>query len=469
MAHRSQKNRIARLKSRRRLVSLVATIPVTACALAGWGQTARAAQPDDSGVAAPKLVVAERMVDLGTLQAGDTRPMVWRLENHGDADLVITRVKPGCGCTIVEPEGQDRTIRPGETFELRATFHSTGRRGLQEKKVTVFSNDPDEPQFELAFRAMVDRLYEVVPSSIVSLHSVHRGATASKTIDVVEDAEHGPVEVLGIDTSDNRSLSFSIKPFAERNVKGQRIHITVQPDAAVGQLAVDATLRIAAGETERTHELGIRAEVVGDITWQPNVVDATRQPARPGRKLAPVDIRATEDVTFRITGASAGPDFDVEVVPPLDSKAAQRHLVTLVVRDNARSGPVAATLRVETDAPAQPVIEIPTYAFVLPALDIDPPIVILRSDDTPAERSRRIRLQTYPGNTLEVTSYTSDLDIITVQPAHHDLTPQRHIRYFDVRLRTDAGSGEYAGGLTFETTVPGYERVRIPVTVRKPE
>jgi len=443
-------------------------MPAMAWALAASGQRAGAAQ-DETDATAPRLVVAERTVDLGTIQAGDTAPMVWRLENHGNADLVVTRIKPGCGCTIVEQLEQDLVIPPGEHLDLRAVFHSTGRRGLQDKKVTVFSNDPEEPQFELEYRATVERLYEVVPSSVVNLRSVQRGTTASKTIDVVEDDEHDPVKVLGIDTTDNTSLSFSIEPFAERNVKGQRIHVTVQPDAAVGQLSVDATLRIAVGETERTHELAIRAEVVGDITWQPTVVDATRQPARPGRKLAPVDIRAPDGTTFRITAATAGPDFDVEVVPPVDSKAARRHLVTLEVRDDAHSGPIAATLRVETDMPDQPVIEIPTYAFVLPALDIEPPVVILRSDATPAGRSRRIRLKTYPGKTLEVTGYQSDLDMVTVRPAQTDFTPQRHVRYFDVQLGTNTGSEEHTGGLTFETTVPGYEHVRIPVTVQRPE
>ncbi len=468
MAHRSYPDRTPKLESRRRLVMLLATTHAAAYALAAWGQEAVAAQALDTS-ASPRLVVAERTVELGTMQAGDTAPMVWRLENQGDADLVVSRVKPGCGCTIVELNGQDRVIHPGEHFDLRAMFHSTGRRGLQNRKVTVFSNDPDEPRLELSFRAVVERLYEVVPSQIVNLRSVQRGAKASKTIDVIEDAGHGPVEVLGIDTADGAPVSFSIKPFAERNLKGQRIHVTVQPDAAVGRLAIDATIRIAVGGTEHTHGITIRAEVVGDITWQPRVVDATRQPARPGRKLAPVDIRAAGGATFRITGVSAGPDFDVEVIPPVGSKTAKRHLVTLVVREDTNSGPIAAWLRIETDAPDQPVIKIPAYAFVLPALDIDPPVVILQADGTPAGMSRRLKLQTYPGRKLEITSYASDLDRVTVQPATSDRTPQRHIRYFDVQLQTDAGSAAQTGELTFETTVPGYERVRIPVTVRKPE
>jgi len=447
---------------------LIATVAVGVAVLAAHGQNGEPATDAPEGAGQPKLVVPEPSLDLGTIQAGDTEMIVWRLENRGDANLVITRVKPDCGCTIVELKNQDRTIRPGDHFDLRAAFHSKGRKGVQNKTITVFSNDPTQPQFPLTFRATVDRLYEVVPSEVVNLRAVQRGTTATKTIDVVEDPAHGAVTVLGVELVKPAPLSFDVAPFSERGIKGQRIRVSVEPTAAVGTLSADAVLQIDVEGTKRRHEVNIRAEILGDVTWQPKIVDATRQAARPGHKLAPVDVRTLGKSALRITGVSAGPNFDVEVAPPM-GEPAPHHRVTVAFRDDAEPGPIAALLRIETDVPDQPVIEVPVYAFLLSALSVDPPVVILDADGTDAGTSRRIKLQTYPGRTLDITSYSTDLDMVTIEPAVTDWTPQHHIRYFEVKLGADVDRGDHSGTLIFETSVEGFERIRIPVTVRGPK
>ena len=127
------------------------------------------------------------------------------------------------------------------------------------------------------------------------------------------------------------------------------------------------------------------------------------------------------------------------------------------------------TLRLETDAPDQPVIEVPVYGLILDALAADPPVVILEPDDTPAGTVRRLRLITYPGQTLVVASHTSDLEMVQVRPTTSASTRQRHIRYFDVRLVSPTPAGTHNGTLTFETNVPGLERFEIPVRVRQPD
>ena len=53
-------------------------------------------------------------------------------------DLIITNVKPSCGCTT--PEYTKEAIAPGASGEIKFEFNSAGRVGVQNKSITVKSN-----------------------------------------------------------------------------------------------------------------------------------------------------------------------------------------------------------------------------------------------------------------------------------------------------------------------------------------
>jgi len=414
---------------------------------------------------APHLSVDRPKLDLGTVQAGDVVPMVWQLSNTGEADLVISRIKPGCGCTIVSYAEENRIIPPGGTVELDAEFHSKGRRGEQDKEVVIFSNDPEHPKFGLSFHAFVDRLFEVVPNERVDLRNVQRGSTARRTIDVVEDLTRGAVTVVGIDVPDGTPLEFDVKPFHESGVSGQRISVTVLDAAATGKLKVHATLRIQVGKTIREHEVTIRAEVRGEITWLLKVVDATRRMLRPGNVLAPVTVLASSGVGFHVLGVTTSGRLDAAEERRGSAGPVKRHVIRLTVRDDVPPGPFGETLRIETDALDQPVIEIPVYGFVMPALEIEPPVVILRADGTPAGSVRQVRLKTYPGTTLNITSYKSALEAVSVRPSDARKS-QRHIKFVEVRLTEPPPTGTQDSTITIGTNIPGFDHVEIPVKLR---
>ena len=46
-------------------------------------------------------------------------------------------------------------IQPGETVDLEVTFNSAGRRGTQQKSITIYSNDPVTPVQRLILKASV--------------------------------------------------------------------------------------------------------------------------------------------------------------------------------------------------------------------------------------------------------------------------------------------------------------------------
>ena len=110
----------------------------------------------------PQLVVEQRSLDIGMVVEGEKRTITWRLENRGSANLVIDRTRATCGCTIVQLKDEEKIIPPGGSLDLKAEFDSTSRVGDQNKRITVHTNDPVEPDVTLEFHAKVEAIYEIL-------------------------------------------------------------------------------------------------------------------------------------------------------------------------------------------------------------------------------------------------------------------------------------------------------------------
>ncbi len=80
----------------------------------------------------------EESYDFKSVKEGAEVTHQFRLRNTGKNDLVITNVKPSCGCTASYCTKE--VIKPGETCEVVVVFNSAGKEGYQNKTVTVTGN-----------------------------------------------------------------------------------------------------------------------------------------------------------------------------------------------------------------------------------------------------------------------------------------------------------------------------------------
>lgn len=102
---------------------------------------------------APKLVVDKRLHDFGNLRSGEVVKTSFKLVNTGNSPLNIRQTKANCGCTVSKPGKKD--LAPGESTTLEVTFNPEGRVGNQQKNVTIFSNDPQNPNQIITIKASV--------------------------------------------------------------------------------------------------------------------------------------------------------------------------------------------------------------------------------------------------------------------------------------------------------------------------
>jgi hypothetical protein len=94
---------------------------------------------DEEKANAPVAVIENNVFDFGSVREGNNVVHSFKLTNNGKSDLLIRNVKASCGCTAVKNEN---LVKPGQTTEIKVDFNSKGKKGRQNKSVTVITNDP---------------------------------------------------------------------------------------------------------------------------------------------------------------------------------------------------------------------------------------------------------------------------------------------------------------------------------------
>lgn len=112
--------------------------------------------------AAPAIQFDKELLDFGNVQSGTPINATFRFKNVGDADLDITGVRPGCGCT--KAEARKTVLTPGESSTIEAVFNSIGYSGPILKGISVTTNDPTHSLLSLQIKANIAMAAVVKPS-----------------------------------------------------------------------------------------------------------------------------------------------------------------------------------------------------------------------------------------------------------------------------------------------------------------
>ncbi len=86
-----------------------------------------------------EITFVSKDFDFGTIKQGEKADALFEFTNTGESDLIITKAKSSCGCTVPEWP-KDKLIKPGEKGEIKAVFDSKSRRNKQNKSITLTTN-----------------------------------------------------------------------------------------------------------------------------------------------------------------------------------------------------------------------------------------------------------------------------------------------------------------------------------------
>ncbi|MEX0981996.1 MAG: DUF1573 domain-containing protein [Bacteroidales bacterium] len=125
---------------------------VAGCADEGKKEPSSSASLIDDEQGVPVIDFDTDVQDLGTIRDGEQVAAWFTYTNTGYSPLIIQDIKAGCGCTV--PKWNDKPLGAGESETIRIIFNSTGKKGTQNIRISVFSNARN-PKKDLHLKARV--------------------------------------------------------------------------------------------------------------------------------------------------------------------------------------------------------------------------------------------------------------------------------------------------------------------------
>lgn len=310
-------------------------------------------------VAAPKAVLSATEYVGEPVIEGHTYFFSFLVTNTGDSPLQL-EVKPDCSCFTVDAPP---TVAPGATAHVRVISTTQGFQGPQDKRLVVYTNDPEAPIQKFAFRAFIKPLIRLL---------------AQDNDEIIQVRENQTVVRYLAYASDGRDFQI-----LKTSLSGMNGTVKVTPWS--GNLA-DADLQ----EAEKPRK-GYVIEAEVDTTWLQGrkgmslIVQTDQKPVdkaienvtlQKGLAVTPDNLyfgrfkRAPRSLTAEVR--SAGSDFKIVKVstsdPGIEAKVVQvdpkRVRVTVLFNGTADFGPYDATVTLETTDPTQKLITIPVQAYV---------------------------------------------------------------------------------------------------------
>lgn len=139
--------------------------------------------------AQPKLRIVEGdSYKWGKVKAKDS-PLKAKIHlmNDGDSLLIISNVKPSCGCTTAPLDKNQ--LKPGETATIDITLNISSNSGRVSKTVVITSNDLKQSTKVLSLEADVMVPIELLPYKFMNFNNVKTGEDTETRIKIKNSSE----------------------------------------------------------------------------------------------------------------------------------------------------------------------------------------------------------------------------------------------------------------------------------------
>ncbi len=311
---------------------------------------------------APKLVPVEAIKDVGKVAKGEKIKVDFELRNEGSVELVLSDVRPTCGCTVAS---FDARIAPGAVGKIHAEMDTVDFSGAIAKTITVLSNDPVQPRITLTIKARVE---PQITSNPGYARFVYVQNQAPVTVKQWLWSENFPdFKVLAV-KSPYKFIQAQFRPATAEERRPDApatnqwiVETTVQPDAEVGALRDFLVV-----ETNHPKQKELRLAITGFVrpllSVTPQVADfGVLDLAAASQDLSLVLVNFGE-AAIEIRGVTASvPGVEAKIKPIEEGR---RWEVKLTLTGKMPKGKIDAEVRIDTTSPQQPVLQVPLRGTV---------------------------------------------------------------------------------------------------------
>ncbi len=229
---------------------------------------------------APKIISSKTKFDFGNVDEGPDIVHKFHVANRGKGTLKIKSVSTSCGCTAAIPgskypvpkadkdQGVMAVIPPGGWDVIQATYHTNGRPGHATKFITVTSNDPVNPSFQLQLDMTVQRDIDLQPDRLY-LYSLKHGQPHSSTIKILGKAGED-LEILSATATGNVVTVTSVAPYKDEanNRNGATIQVDVPVTQAIGSFTDNISIKTN-NKKKPEVTVPVLGEIVGPVQFNP--------------------------------------------------------------------------------------------------------------------------------------------------------------------------------------------------------
>lgn len=207
-------------------------------------------------LAEPVFSVQPKGFDFLSVEEGAVVEKVFTISNKGSEPLQVQKVAASCGCTVSTLASN--YIAPGESTTLEVKLDTRGFYGGVQKKVFIFTNDPNQAAVALPITGRIKADIEVAPTVLDFGDVVAASGSTARRVKVQAVKGGGATKV-----SSGKFLDAKI-------VERGEILVIVKPDAPIGDLH-DRLVISAVGVKSRTI-IPVVAKIRGGVWAEPAAV-----------------------------------------------------------------------------------------------------------------------------------------------------------------------------------------------------
>ena len=102
----------------------------------------------------PQLYINQKQLDLREISSKAVIRKTVTLTNQGRRKLEIRKIQGNCECLLIE--SPKTSLIPGESMELTLVFDPIGRKGIDQRNIYIFTNDPVNPVQLIVIKSRIE-------------------------------------------------------------------------------------------------------------------------------------------------------------------------------------------------------------------------------------------------------------------------------------------------------------------------
>ena len=327
---------------------------------------------DASAVASgPVLEIDDPVFDWKTAYAGERFEHTFILRNTGDAPLTIKEIKTQCGCTAVQEDFKNKTLKPGEKTSFAVNVDTTKFDDFTQKSADVICEGEVQGDMKLWVKGFVKKLLLVHPAPArLELVRDANAIKSSKTIVRLTSNIDTPIRIKSIE-AEKKLVRASVEEVTPGKTFTAEIHPTL--DASNRAAFHNETLNVAVDVGTRVVEIALPLDIQvksridvapSKSVWIPRAETRGFKEKTAAAPVKTLEIKslAGKDHTFKIKSVRVERGAFKATVQTASPGRHYRIRVELLPLGDATGRILRDKIIVETDDVLVPTIKIPVTA-----------------------------------------------------------------------------------------------------------